>query len=76
MRVALTKVHENVFSGEALSVTVKTGGGEITVMPNHEAFVSNVLPGVVTVRRKEGTENFEVSGGVLEVSNNQVTILL
>ncbi len=58
MRVAITKVHENVFSGEALSVTVKTGGGEITIMSNHEAFVSNVYPGVVTVRTKEGTENF------------------
>jgi F-type H+-transporting ATPase subunit epsilon len=76
MRVALTKVHENVFSGEALSVTVQTGAGEITVMPNHEPFVSNVQAGVVTIRTKEGAQNFEVSGGVLEVSNNQVTILL
>lgn len=76
MRVAITKVHENVFAGEALSVSVRTGAGEITILPNHEAFVSNVVPGVVTVRTKEGTENFEVPGGVLEVSNNQVTILL
>ena len=76
MRVAITKVHESVFSGEALSVSVRTGAGEITVLPNHEAFVSNVVPGIVTVRTKEGTENFEVPGGVLEVSNNQVTILL
>lgn len=76
MRVAITKVHESVFSGEALSVSVRTGAGDITILPNHEAFVSNVVPGVVTIRTTEGAENFEVPGGVLEVSNNQVTILL
>ncbi|MBX9765072.1 F0F1 ATP synthase subunit epsilon [Patescibacteria group bacterium] len=76
MRVTITKVHENVFSGEALSVSMMTGAGEITVLPNHEALVSNIKPGVVSVKTKEGTQNFEVSGGVLEVSNNQVTVLL
>ncbi len=76
MRVAITKVHENVFLGEAVSVTLKTAAGEVTILPNHEAFVSSVVPGIVTVKTNQGSENFQVSGGVLEVSNNQVTVLL
>jgi F-type H+-transporting ATPase subunit epsilon len=76
MKVTITKVHENVFSGDALSVSMMTGAGEVTILPNHEPLVSNIKPGIVSVKTKEGTENFEVSGGVLEVSNDQVTILL
>lgn len=76
MNVVIAKVHENVFAGEAVSVTLKTTEGEITILPNHEPMVANLAQGAVTVRTKEGPENFEIEGGVLEVSNNQVTVLL
>jgi F-type H+-transporting ATPase subunit epsilon len=76
MKLTITKVHENVFSGDALSVTLMTGSGEITVLPNHEPFVSSVKPGVVTIKTAEGVEKFEISGGVLEISNDRVTVLL
>ncbi len=76
MNVTIAKVHENVFAGEALSVTLKTTEGEVTLLPNHEPMVANLIPGAITVRTKEGPQNFEILGGVLEVSNNQVTVLL
>lgn len=76
MQVNLAKVHENLFAGDALSVTLTTGAGEITILPNHEPFVSNVKPCSVSVRTEEGTQKFEISGGVVEVSGNQVTVLL
>ena len=76
MNVTIAKVHENVFAGEAVSITLKTTDGEITVLPNHEPIVANLVPGAITVRTKEGPQNFEIDGGVLEVSNNQVTVLL
>lgn len=76
MQVNLVKVHENLYAGDALSVTLTTGAGEITILPNHESFVSNVKPCSVTVRTEEGTQKFEISGGVVEVSGNQVTVLL
>lgn len=76
MNVTIAKVHENVFSGDALSVSVKTTEGDMTVLPKHESFVANLVAGVVTVRTKEGAQNFEIDGGVLEISNDQVTVLL
>ena len=76
MNVVIAKVHENVFESVALSVSVKTTEGDMTILPKHESFVANLVAGVVTVRTKEGAENFEIDGGVLEVSNNQVTVLL
>lgn len=77
MNVTIAKVHENLFAGDAISVTLTTTEGEVTILPNHEPYVANLKNGVITVRTKmEGAQRFEIEGGVLEVSNNQVTVLL
>ncbi len=76
MQVTIAKVHENLFSGDALSLSAITTEGEVTILPKHEPFVANLGKGVVTVRTANGEEKFEVVDGVLEVSNNQATVLL
>lgn len=76
MQVTVARVHENLFAGEAVSVTVPTTAGVVTVLPKHEAFVSTLQAGTLVVRTAAGEQEFEVESGVLEVSNNQVTVLL
>ncbi len=76
MKVVIAKVHENLFSGDAVSLTAMTEDGEVTIMSHHEPFVANLKSGKVTVRTSEGAQSFEVAQGVLEVSNNQATVLL
>ena len=76
MRVVIAKVHENLFAGEALSLSARTTEGEVTILPKHEPFVANLGDGTVTVRTVDGEEKFDISGGILEVSNNQATVLL
>lgn len=76
MFVTVAKVHENLFSGEALSVSAKTTGGVVTILAKHQPFVANLVAGSVVVKTKEGEQKFEITDGVLEVSNDQVTVLL
>lgn len=76
MFVTIAKVHENVFQGEAKSVTVPTTEGEITILPKHEAFVAILKEGNIVVRTTQDTQTFFATSGVLEISNNQVTVLL
>lgn len=76
MKVTLAKVHENVFQGDAKSVTIPTTAGEVTILPKHEALVSTLKPGTITVRDATGDHTFPVETGVLEVSHDQVTVLL
>jgi F-type H+-transporting ATPase subunit epsilon len=76
MRVVIAKVHENLFDGDAVSLTARTTEGEVTVLSKHEPFVASLAEGTVTVRTAEGERKFDVTGGVLEVSNNQATVLL
>lgn len=76
MRVTVAKVHENLFAGEAVSLTVPTSDGIVTVLSRHEPLVAVVAPGSVIVRSSDGEKRFEVTDGLLEVSGNQATVLL
>lgn len=76
MLVVIAKVHENLFSGEALSLSAVTTEGKLTILPKHEPFVANLKAGEVVVKTASGEEKFDITEGVLEVSNNQVTVLL
>jgi F-type H+-transporting ATPase subunit epsilon len=76
MYVTISKVHENLFSGDALSVSADTTEGRIGIYPQHQSFVANLKPGTVSVQTADGEKTFEAREGVLEVSNNQVTLLL
>ncbi|MEK7531014.1 MAG: F0F1 ATP synthase subunit epsilon [Patescibacteria group bacterium] len=76
MQAIVARVHENLFQGEVVSVTAPTTAGQITVLSNHEPFVATLRPGILTLTTKEGEQKFDVMGGVLETSHNQVTVLL
>ena len=76
--LTIAKVGENLFDGEAASVTVPGVEGVLTVMAHHEAFVSPLKEGTIRVEIMDGTKmEFELlTTGILEVSNNQATIIL
>ncbi|MDB4992437.1 MAG: H+transporting two-sector ATPase delta/epsilon subunit [Parcubacteria group bacterium] len=76
--LTIAKVGENLFDGEAVSVIVPGAEGVLTVMANHEAFVSPLKEGKIRVEAEDGTKTeFELhTTGILEVSNNQATVIL
>ncbi len=76
MLVTVAEAHKNLFAGEAVSLTVPTVDGEVTVLPHHEPLVSRLKEGTITVRTTDGQQTFPATSGVLEISNNQVTVLL
>jgi F-type H+-transporting ATPase subunit epsilon len=76
--LTVAKVGENVFSGEAISATLPGDEGVFQVLAGHEALVSELKPGALkVVAGDEQTHQFEIPrGGIVEVSNNQATVLL
>ncbi|MEK7613945.1 MAG: F0F1 ATP synthase subunit epsilon [Patescibacteria group bacterium] len=76
MRVIIAKVHENLFDGEALSVSLPTVEGMVTILPHHEPYVVLLKKGVATIRTESGNSEFSVEDGVLEVSSNEAVVLL
>lgn len=66
---------------EVYEVIIPTADGEIAVFPGHEPLVTVAIPGVISVRRKKSDPNdvmdyFAISGGVVEVSQTGVRILV
>lgn len=66
---------------EIYEVTIPTSAGEIGVFPGHEPLVTIAVPGVIAVRYKKGDPDekldfFAISGGVVEVSQHKVRILV
>lgn len=76
--LTIARVGENLFDGEALSITLPGVEGEFTVLARHESFVSELKKGDIYVQ-DAGNERHHFpapQGGVAEVSYNQTTILL
>ena len=68
---------ETSFDGAVESANLPTAGGEITVLPHHEALVTTLKAGTITVDVTAGeSKEFAITGGVLECSNNRVVVLL
>ncbi len=68
------KLDEQVYS-----VTIPTIDGEISVLPSHEPLVTVAKDGVITVRRQKDSsdeEFFAISGGVVEIDQTGVRILV
>jgi len=66
---------------QAYELMVPTAAGDIAVFPGHEPLVTLAKPGVLGVRYAKGDSDekldyFAISGGVIEVSQEQVRVLV
>ena len=72
----IVSAEQKIFSGLAEMVTCTGTLGELGISPGHAPLLTQLRPGPVTVRHQGGEEDvFYVSGGMLEVQPNTITIL-
>ncbi|MEL0035173.1 MAG: F0F1 ATP synthase subunit epsilon [Gammaproteobacteria bacterium] len=72
----IVSAEESIYSGLAEMVTCTGSFGEMGIAPGHAPLLTKLNPGPVTVRHQGGEEEiFYVSGGMLEIQPNTVTIL-
>lgn len=76
-KVTISEVSGALYDDEAVSLAVPGVDGDMTVLAGHEALISPLKVGTATVETATGEKKkFPITGGVLEVSNNQATVLL
>ena len=76
IRVDIVSAEGEIFSGEAEMVFAPGQLGEIGIPPRHAPLLTDLKPGEVRVQPPEGEERvFYVSGGILEVQPQRVTVL-
>ena len=49
--------------------------GQVAILPNHAPLITELQPGVLTIRREGRDEYLAVSGGFFEVLRNKITVL-
>lgn len=77
IHVDVVSAEESIFSGIAEFVVVPAEMGEVGIYPRHAPMLTRIKPGSVRVKRPDQVEEelIYVSGGMLEVQPNVVTIL-
>lgn len=77
VHVDVVSAEASIFSGLAEVVVVPGEMGELGIYPRHTALMTRVKPGSVRIKVPDQTEEvlIYVSGGMLEVQPNIVTIL-
>lgn len=64
-----------VYKEEVEEVILPTSVGQIAILPNHISLFTQVLPGEIIIK-KDGKEQYmAITGGFLQVQNNNVSIL-
>lgn len=76
--LTIAKIGENLFDGEAVSVSLPGREGIFQVLAAHEAFVSELVPGNIHIKTKEGNmHTIQIERkAIAEISHNQMTVLL
>src|SRR6476661_6011820 len=75
LKLEIVTPEKRVIDAEVDSVTVPTATGEAGILPNHAPLISALKPGILSYSNKGSVEKLAVSGGFVEVSNDQVSVL-
>ena len=75
IRCEIVSQDKMVFEGDADIVIVPGESGEMGILPNHAPLLSTLRMGIIQVRSKNKEEDFTVSGGIVEVQPDIITIL-
>jgi F-type H+-transporting ATPase subunit epsilon len=75
MHLDILTPDKTLFSGDVDAVTLPGSKGQFQVLPNHAALVSSLEKGKVRIHSAGSEQQFEISGGVVEVLNNKIVVL-
>ncbi len=77
IHVDVVSAEQSLFSGQAEMVVVPGEAGELGIVPRHAPLLTRIKPGTVRIKVpfQEDEEVIFVSGGILEVQPQVVTIL-
>lgn len=75
--LTISSVEEQLFNGNAHSVTVPGADGEMTLLPQHEPLITLLKEGDIRIKHDGVNEKvMHIKQGVLETSHNHIIILI
>ena len=72
----VVSAEQQMFSGLVEKIQVTGSEGELGIYPGHAPLLTAIKPGMIRIVKQHGHEEFiYLSGGILEVQPNSVTVL-
>ena len=77
IHVDIVSAEQSIYSGEAAMVIAPGAGGELGILPEHIPLLARIKPGTIRILPADGGEEeiIYVSGGMMEVQPDRVTVL-
>ena len=75
IRCEIVSQDRQVFQGDADIVVVPGEAGEMGILPNHAPLLSTLKMGLIKVRYQGQEQEYTVSGGIVEIQPDIITIL-
>ena len=75
IHVDIVSAEQEIFSGEADMVIAPGEAGELGILPEHMPMLTRVKPGTIRIQKGSEEEIIYVSGGMMEVQPDRVTVL-
>jgi F-type H+-transporting ATPase subunit epsilon len=75
LQVDIVSAEASIFSGAADMVIAPGEAGELGILPEHMPLLTRIKPGTIRIRSGNEEEVIYVSGGMMEVQPDRVTVL-
>lgn len=75
MHVEVVTAERELYNGEADELIAPGSEGVLGILPRHAALLATLKAGEMRIKLQGAEESLFVSGGFIEVSNNQATVL-
>ena len=75
MQFDLVSPEAALVSMEIISVEIPGDEGDFTAMPQHAPLIPSLRPGFLKVNSNDGTKEYVVTGGFVEINANSTSVL-
>ncbi|QQR97345.1 MAG: ATP synthase F1 subunit epsilon [Sphingobacteriales bacterium] len=75
MQLIILTPEQEVYNGEADSVQLPGTDGQFEILNKHAAMVASLSKGKLNIRNSKEKVSYNISGGIVEVLNNKVSVL-
>lgn len=75
MQIDILTPEKSLYSGEVIAVQFPGAEGSFQVLTDHAPLVAALTAGQIIIETDNGSEHIDIPGGVVEVSNNVLSVL-
>ena len=74
LHLSIVDLHSSIFDGDVDNIVLETTYGELCILPGHMPLLATLRPGLLKYTSNNNSSILAISGGFVEVINNEVIV--